>query len=110
MRDRRARHRQRPLVVRVLTALGGFVLALAGLIVLVPLPEVGLPLLALALGLLALEFHWAAWALAWMLDRLAGYRAWLARRRPVVRGLLALTATAIVGAVILWIVTTVRVA
>jgi len=110
VRNRRARHRQRPLAVRFLTALAGFVLALTGLILLAPLPEAGLPLLGLGLGLLAMEFDWAARALAWTLDRLTGYRAWLARQRPVVRGLLALVAVAVAVAVILWIVTTGRVA
>ena len=63
LRERRARHRQRPLAMRVLVALGGFVTLLGGLALLV-LPGPGLPLVAVGLGLLALEFRWAEAALA----------------------------------------------
>ena len=77
LRERRARHRRRPLVVRVLMALAGFLAVAAGIVLLV-LPGPGLPLLALGLGLLALEFRWAEAPLARALR--ASVRA--ARPRP----------------------------
>lgn len=63
LRERRVRHRRRPIVVRGLFALGGFATLLAGLALLV-LPGPGIPLIAVGLGLLALEFRWAELALA----------------------------------------------
>jgi hypothetical protein len=62
LRERRARHRQRPLSVRAAVALAGFATLAAGLALLV-LPGPGLPLVAAGLGLLALEFRWAEAAL-----------------------------------------------
>jgi hypothetical protein len=63
LRERRARHRQRHLVVRALVVLGGFGALLGGLALLV-LPGPGIPLVVVGLGLLALEFRWAEAALA----------------------------------------------
>jgi Putative transmembrane protein (PGPGW) len=63
LRERRVRHRQRPLAMRVLVALGGFATLLGGLALLV-LPGPGIPLVAVGLGLLGLEFRWAEVALA----------------------------------------------
>lgn len=60
---RRERHRQRPVAVRILGVAAGAVLAAAGLVLLVPLPEAGVPAILGGLGLLALEFDWAAAAL-----------------------------------------------
>ena len=62
LRERRERHRRRPLLVRVAVALGGFA-ALGGGILLLVLPGPGIPLIAVGLGLLALEFRWAEAAL-----------------------------------------------
>jgi uncharacterized protein (TIGR02611 family) len=63
LRERRARHQQRHVTVRMLVALGGFVALLGGLVLLV-LPGPGIPLVIVGLGLLALEFRWAETALA----------------------------------------------
>jgi hypothetical protein len=63
LRERRARHRQRHILVRMLVALGGFVALFGGLALLV-LPGPGIPLVVVGLGLLALEFKWAEAALA----------------------------------------------
>jgi hypothetical protein len=60
--EAQARHRQRPLVVRVASALVGFLLLVGGLLLMV-LPGPGIPLVAAGLGLLALEFSWAERAL-----------------------------------------------
>src|SRR2546425_1969232 len=62
IRERRARHRQRPLWIRASVALGGFSTLGAGLALLV-LPGPGVPLVVAGLGLLALEFRWAEGAL-----------------------------------------------
>lgn len=63
LRERRARHRQRHIAIRILFALGGFA-ALLGGIALMVLPGPGIPLVVVGLGLLALEFKWAEAALA----------------------------------------------
>jgi uncharacterized protein (TIGR02611 family) len=62
LRERRARHRERHVVVRMLVALGGFAALLGGIALLV-LPGPGIPVVILGLGLLALEFTWAEAAL-----------------------------------------------
>jgi hypothetical protein len=80
MRERRARHRRRPLAVRVLFALGGFATLLGGLALLV-LPGPGIPLVAVGLGLLALEFRWAEAALARALRHAARVRPSTGRQR-----------------------------
>jgi uncharacterized protein (TIGR02611 family) len=58
LRERRERHRRRPLVVRAVVMLGAVAAVLGGVALLV-LPGPGIPLLAVGLGLLALEFEWA---------------------------------------------------
>ena len=63
LRERRARHQQWHVAVRMLVALGGFAALLGGLALLV-LPGPGIPLVIVGLGLLALEFRWAEAALA----------------------------------------------
>jgi hypothetical protein len=63
LRERRAQHRERHLLVRILVAFGGFAALLGGIVLLV-LPGPGIPLLVVGLGLLALEFRWAEVLLA----------------------------------------------
>jgi hypothetical protein len=62
MRAQREIHASRPLYLRVLIALGGFTLLLAGLAMLV-LPGPALVVIPIALAILALEFAWAGRAL-----------------------------------------------
>ena len=62
LRERRERHRQRHIFVRMLVVLGGFAALFGGLALLV-LPGPGIPLIVVGLGLLALEFKWAEAAL-----------------------------------------------
>lgn len=87
---RRVKHRERPVVVRVLTAAAGVVVGVAGLVLVVPLPEAGLPLLLGGLGLLALEFDWAARALAWVTRRAEAVRRWFRGLTPLPKTLVVL--------------------
>jgi hypothetical protein len=57
--DPRARERRRPLLLRVLIVLAGFLLLAVGALLLV-LPGPGILVIAAGLGMLALEFRWAA--------------------------------------------------
>jgi hypothetical protein len=77
--EARARHQQRPMVVRVATSAVGFVLLLAA-VALFWFPEVGLPIALVALRLLALEFDWAVTAQAWLLMKWAQLRGWYAKQ------------------------------
>ena len=62
LKERRARHRESALALRVGVADGGFVVLAGGLALLV-LPGPGIPVVVVGLGLLALEFRWAEAAL-----------------------------------------------
>jgi uncharacterized protein (TIGR02611 family) len=79
LRQRKERHKQRPRLVRVLVALGGFATVVGGIALLV-LPGPGIPLLVVGLGLLALEFDWAEAAFVRTLEK-AEQAARIARRR-----------------------------
>jgi uncharacterized protein (TIGR02611 family) len=68
VRARRERHRQRNRLVRIAFALAGFVVLLAGVIMLVT-PGPGIPVIILGLGMLALEFAWAERWLERILNR-----------------------------------------
>jgi uncharacterized membrane protein YfcA len=68
LRDRRARHRDRHVVLRTLVVLGGFA-TLAGGLALLVLPGPGIPLVVVGLGVLALEYAWAETALAKALEQ-----------------------------------------
>jgi len=92
---RRRRHRRRGAVARVLIVAGGVIVALAGVVATIPLPELGLPLLLAGLDLLALEFDWAARATARVYRAYRGLRAWVHSRSRPVQGLLALLALAV---------------
>lgn len=96
----RDRHRRRPRALRVITAVGGSVLALAGLLLLW-VPELGLPLLIPGLGLLALEFDWAVAARAWAEWRLALLRDRL-RRAPAGAKLAVVIVVVVVTVLAAW--------
>jgi hypothetical protein len=76
---RRARHRRRSPVLRILTVAAGAVVCVIALVLLL-VPELGLPVLVAGLGLLALEFDWAARALARLIARVSRVKRWLLRR------------------------------
>ncbi len=73
LRERRMRHRQRHILIRILFAFGGFAALLGGLVLMV-LPGPGIPLVIVGLGLLALEFRWAEAALGRALRQAARVR------------------------------------
>ena len=95
----RARHRQRSRVARIPIVIGGGFLALAGAVLLVPLPELGLPLLLVGLRLLALEYEWAARAYVPVA------RLWDRLKALPMRWKVAIAAVAIiaVGAIVWWL-------
>jgi hypothetical protein len=68
LRERRARHVERHLAVRVSVAFGALGLLAIGALLLV-LPGPGVPLIVAGLALLALEFVWAERLLAYTLDK-----------------------------------------
>jgi uncharacterized protein (TIGR02611 family) len=68
VRARQARHRQRNRIYRIGFATLGFVVLLAGVVMLVT-PGPGIPVLVLGLGMLALEFAWAERWLERILNR-----------------------------------------
>jgi uncharacterized protein (TIGR02611 family) len=68
VRARQARHRERHRLYRIAFAIVGFLVLLAGVVMLVT-PGPGIPVLILGLGMLALEFAWAERWLERILDR-----------------------------------------
>ncbi|MCS7006395.1 MAG: hypothetical protein RMM28_02320 [Thermoleophilia bacterium] len=93
----RARHRARSASARRLTLAGGWLAGGVGVLLLVPLPEVGFPSLLLGLRLLALEHDWAARAYA----PVAQAWAWL-KGLPIVAKVAIGLATIAVVAVLVW--------
>ncbi len=70
VKERRERHRERNKVIRAAVALVGFVIVLAGLIM-IPLPGPGLLVVAAGLAVLALEFVWAERLLERTIDQMS---------------------------------------
>jgi uncharacterized protein (TIGR02611 family) len=101
---RRAVHRGRPLVVRIALAVVGGVIGLAGVLLVIPLPEAGLPLLLLGLRLLALEFEWAARAYGVTFRRAQQFRRWFETRGVVAKALVVAIGLAVVVAIVWWLV------
>ena len=69
VRERREKHLERNRIVRVVVAIFGFLVVLAGLAMLV-LPGPGLLVIAIGLGILALEFVWAERLLERTVDKM----------------------------------------
>jgi uncharacterized protein (TIGR02611 family) len=105
VRERREKHLERSRVVRVVVAVFGFLVVLAGLAMLV-LPGPGLLVIAIGLGILALEFVWAERLLERTVDKMddAADAVKRSSRKQQVLGvaLLALGAAGLVVAAILW--------
>ncbi len=60
LEEARDRHRARSPGRRLAVLAGGWAAGLLGLVLVLPLPELGLPLLVIGLRLLALRYDWAA--------------------------------------------------
>lgn len=105
VRARQERHRQRNRIVRLAFAIAGFVVLLAGVIMLVT-PGPGLPVIILGLGILSLEFAWAERWLERVLDRVeqavdqVTHGSPLRRAAVVAVGLLALAG--MITLIVLW--------
>lgn len=75
LRERKERHKQRHLLIRIVVAVAGVIVMLAGLVLALPgVPGPGLVLMAVGLGILALEFDPAERLLERILDRVEGAR------------------------------------
>jgi len=105
VRERRERHLERSRIIRVVVALFGFLVVLAGLAMLV-LPGPGLLVIAIGLGTLALEFVWAERLLERTVDKMdeAADAVKRSSRKQRVLGLvlLALGAAGLVAVAVLW--------
>ncbi len=105
VRERREKHLERNRIVRVVVALFGFLVVLAGLAMLV-LPGPGLLVIAIGLGILALEFVWAERLLERTVDKMDEAADAVKRSSPLQRALglalLALATVGVVAAAILW--------
>lgn len=106
VRARRERHRSRNRIYRFAFALAGFVVLLAGVVMLVT-PGPGIPVIILGLGMLALEFAWAERWLERLIDRAEQAVEQVTQgsplRRVAVLGLGALVAAALITTtVLLW--------
>jgi uncharacterized protein (TIGR02611 family) len=105
VRERREKHLERSRIVRVVVAVFGFLVVLAGLAMLV-LPGPGLLVIAIGLGILALEFVWAERLLERTVDKMEDAADTVKRSSPLQQALavalLALAAVGIVAATILW--------
>ncbi len=100
--ERRAAGRAQSVFRRALRALLGLLLLSVALLILIPLPELGVPTTLLALRLLAVEFEWAARGYAWVAWRWEQLRRWLRSRSPATRATLGLLLLAVV-ALIVWL-------
>jgi uncharacterized protein (TIGR02611 family) len=105
VRERREKHLERSRIVRIVVAIFGFLVVLAGLAMLV-LPGPGLLVIAIGLGILALEFVWAERLLERTVDKMEEAADTVKRSSPLQQALavalLALAAGGLVAAAILW--------
>jgi uncharacterized protein (TIGR02611 family) len=105
VRARQQRHRQRNRLFRVAFAIGGFLVLLAGVIMLFT-PGPGLAAIVLGLTMLALEFTWAERALERMIDRAEQAADQVTKGSPVRRAALLtlgfLTLAASIAVIFIW--------
>jgi uncharacterized protein (TIGR02611 family) len=105
VRARQQRHRQRNRVYRVAFATAGFVVLLAGVVMLVT-PGPGIPVIILGLGMLALEFTWAERWLERLLEKAETAVEQVAQGSPLQRaalvGLGVLAIAGLVAIVVFW--------
>jgi uncharacterized protein (TIGR02611 family) len=105
VRARQRRHRQRNRVYRVAFAAVGFVVLLAGVVMLVT-PGPGIPVIILGLGMLALEFAWAERWLERILEKAEAAVEQVAQGSPLQRaalvGLGVVSVVALGAIIFLW--------
>jgi uncharacterized protein (TIGR02611 family) len=105
VRARQERHRQRNRIYRVAFAIAGFLVLLAGLIMLVT-PGPGIPVIILGLGMLALEFAWAERWLERFLEKAEAAVEQVSQGSPLQRAALvgvgALAVIALIAIMIFW--------
>ena len=105
VRERRERHLERNRIIRVVVALFGFLVVLAGVAMLV-LPGPGLLVIAIGLGILALEFVWAERLLERTVDKMdeAADAVKRSSRKQRALGVVlgALAAAGLVAVAVLW--------
>lgn len=96
------RLKPRPVLVRMAAVAGGVLAGLAGAVLTIPLPEIGVPLLLIGLRLLAFQFEWAArWYahVAWRWQRL---RAWWRTKPRWLREVVIWGSIAVIVLLVLW--------
>ena len=99
LEDARDRHRARSPGRRLAGLAGGWAAGLLGVVLVLPLPELGLPLLVIGLRLLALRYDWAARAYLPVAQLWARVKA-----LPVFAKLaLGIAAMAVVGGLVWWL-------
>jgi uncharacterized protein (TIGR02611 family) len=105
VRARQARHRQRNRIYRVAFATAGFIVLLAGLIMLVT-PGPGIPVIILGLTMLALEFAWAERWLERFLEKAEAAVEQVSQGSPLQRAALlvvgALATIALLAIIVFW--------
>ena len=100
LRERRARHRKRSVLYRVIFATAGFCVVTGGILLLV-LPGPGLVVIAVGLGMLALEFDRAERLLELILERIDRAASSAAKAGPLAKALGVLAAVlGVVGGVV----------
>ena len=105
VRERREKHLERNRIVRVVVAIFGFLVVLAGIAMLV-LPGPGLLVIAIGLGTLALEFVWAERLLEKTVDKMEAAAETVKRSSRTEQALLvvlaALGSIGLLAAALLW--------
>ena len=84
IRARKDRHRERSRIVRIAFAIAGFVVLLAGVVMLFT-PGPGWAVIVFALAILALEFAWAERALERVIDQMERASEQVTKGSPVRR-------------------------
>jgi uncharacterized protein (TIGR02611 family) len=105
VRARQERHRQRNRIYRVAFAIAGFLVLLAGLVMLVT-PGPGIPVIIIGLGMLALEFAWAERWLERFLEKAEAAVEQVSQGSPLQHAALgavgAAAVIALIAIIILW--------
>ena len=103
VRAKQERHRQRSRLIRIPFAIAGFVVLLAGVIMLFT-PGPGWAVIVFGLALLALEFAWAERALERVIDKMERASEQVTRGSPLRRAAVIASGVAALAAVLALIV------